>query len=497
MPTFNNEASLRAFPKFQSLSDRIQSIILQMLKDDRLNCYGGLKRPPNAWLIFRSDILTANPEMNSMSQMEVTARCRSRWAVATLQERMDAQARARRASDELLEYFPDYCYKPMSTGDRKRWKELGACQRRNFWLASAVRIAERIANPTKQWDGFLTLEKWEENHATTSPADISDNPSLTGLDSVHSPDMGRTIESASPPPTHLAPRLQRLRNKPNSSCVGAPNSTADVLNTPSSKFHSYSRKSSIHEPSLESHEKEEVQIQRKAAEAALPPGPLRDVLVYIGPQGANTRRRRLILSMFQLKNKMIWVSEEADDDILDDVFEEFSSTMSPDKTSPNHIVLPDYSDPWIPEAMDENGESFCPEIRSVSEYHDYMTAYYLAGGNSSDFIWRQPPHPPSPTLSPPTLPESPTPPTIPSVQAIEFIPKALHVSSLTVGQSLDFSSETSHPEMCESLLSTNHISDSDSESIKTPEDIGWDESIPNDTLEDFRYGLEGFEFNFE
>ncbi|KAH7335998.1 hypothetical protein B0J17DRAFT_60990 [Rhizoctonia solani] len=177
MPTFNHEASLRAFSKFQILDDHIQSIILQMLKDDRFNSYGSLKRPPNAWLIFRSDMLATNPEMSTMSQAEVTVRCKSRWAVATLQERMELQARARRASDELLQYFPDYSYKPMSKAEKERWKGLGAHQRKDFWLSSAVRIAERIANPSEPWDGFLTLEKWSEDTPAGSLG-TSNNPSL-------------------------------------------------------------------------------------------------------------------------------------------------------------------------------------------------------------------------------------------------------------------------------------------------------------------------------
>ncbi|KAG8682564.1 hypothetical protein FRC11_014700 [Ceratobasidium sp. 423] len=176
MPTFNNEASLRAFPGFQILDDRIQSIVLQMLKDDRLNSYGGLKRPPNAWLIFRSDTLAANPEMGSMSQAEVTVRCKSRWAVATPEERMELQARAREADDALLQFFPDYSYKPMSAREKERWKELGAYQRKDFWLSSAVRIAERIANPSKQWDGFLTLEKWAENHTPAGSPSTPPSP---------------------------------------------------------------------------------------------------------------------------------------------------------------------------------------------------------------------------------------------------------------------------------------------------------------------------------
>ncbi|KAL5631930.1 hypothetical protein ACGC1H_000079 [Rhizoctonia solani] len=292
MPAFGNEVSLRAFPKFQLLDDHIQSIVLRMLKDDRLNSYGGLKRPPNAWLIFRSDMLAADAEMGSMSQAEVTVRCKSRWAVATLQERMELQARARRANDELLQYFPDYAYKPMSTGEKARWKELGTHLRKDFWLSSAVRIAERIAYPGKEWDGFLTLEKWVETHATVGPHSASHEKVSAGLDFVQSPETGRASGSTSPSPTHITARSQRSCSKAGSDSIGAPKSGTDPLSAISSRFHPYNRQSSTHGSPADSRGKNQARIQRKAAKKIWPPGLLRNVLVRSGLQASSTQRRR-------------------------------------------------------------------------------------------------------------------------------------------------------------------------------------------------------------
>ncbi|KDN38495.1 hypothetical protein RSAG8_09480, partial [Rhizoctonia solani AG-8 WAC10335] len=480
MPTFNNEASLRAFPGFQLLSDHIQSIVLQMLKDDRLNSYGSLKRPPNAWLIFRSDMLASSPEMSSIPQAQVTVQCKSRWAVATLQERVELQARSRRANDELLQYFPDYSYKPMSTGEKKRWKELGAYQRKDFWLSSALRIAERIANPGKPWDGFLTLEKWAKGHAPAGSLDTSNNTSLV-VDFVQPPEPGRASQSTSPPPARIASRSQQICmyaiNSRTYQAInlavtpsGAPNTATDPLSTTASRFHPYGKKARTHGSPAESREKEQAGIRRKAAKKTLPPG-----------------------------NKMVWVSEEVDDDVPDDVFKHLSSSMSPDEASPDHLVLGDYTDPWTPGAMDEHGEQFYPEIGSISEYHEYMSAYYFAQENSLNFIWPPPPRSPSPSLSPSSPHESLVDSTIPLVQVAERIPPDFQSSNSLEGS--DFSTETPPPEMCEPVPGTDLISDSDSdsESVTTPEEeLDWGESVSFDGMEDLDHeGLEGFEFDFE
>ncbi|CAE6417178.1 unnamed protein product [Rhizoctonia solani] len=500
MTVFGNEVSLRAFPKFQLLGDHIQSIVLRMLKDARLNSYGGLKRPPNAWLIFRSDMLAANAEMSSMSQAEVTIRCKSRWAVATLQERIELQARARRANDELLQYFPDYSYKPMSTGEKARWKELGTHLRKDFWLSSATRIAERIAYPDKEWDGFLTLEKWVETHTTIGSPGVSHKKVPAGLGLVQSPETGRASGSTSPSQTHIIARSQRIRSKAGSDSIGALESGTDPLGAISSRFHPYNRKST-HGSSADGRGKDQPRIRRKATTETWPPGLLRNVLVRIGSQASSTQRRRLVLSMFQLMDKLVWVSEEVDDAVPGDISQHLSSSMSPDETSPDHLVLHDYTDPWIPEAMDNQGELFQPEIESISEYYEYMSAYYIAQENSMDFIW--PPHPLSlsPSLSPPSPHEPLIESSVSMEQATKRIPSNIRSSNPSEDSHLDFRADMSPPGMCESVPSTNLMSDSDSdsESVTTPEeDIGWDESVSFDSMEEFNHeGLEGFEFDFE
>ncbi|CAE6416070.1 unnamed protein product [Rhizoctonia solani] len=448
MPMFNNEDALRALPEFRLLDDHIQSIVLRMLKDDRLNNYGSLKRPPNAWLIFRSDMLTANSEMSSISQAEVTTRCKAHWLMATPQERMELQARAQQANDELIQYFPDYTYKPMSKGEKERWKELGMHQKKQFWLSSAVRIAERIAYPGNEWGGFLTLKNWMDDHTpATQPTTLHET-----LAAIHPPETGNTLESILPPPPPIAARSQQIH---------------------------------VHESPAESQEKEPARTRRQVAQKIPPPGPLKDVLVHIGPQASNTQRRRLVLSMFQLKDKLVWVSEEVDDDVPDDIFEYLSKIINPDETAPNQLVLHDYADPWIPEATDKYGEIFCPEIGSVSEYHEYMSAYYFAQENSLDFIWPPPPQsPPSPHAS---LIES----TAPLVQTSGFYlgPQC----SNPLGN--DFDMEASPPDMPEPVPGTNFISELESGSVPTPEDdLGWGQSV---SFNNDQVALEGHKLDFE
>ncbi|CAE7175829.1 unnamed protein product [Rhizoctonia solani] len=477
MPTINNEASLRAFPKFQLLGDHIKSIVIQMLKDDRLNNYGGLKRPPNAWLIFRST-LAATSEMRSLSQAEITSRCKARWVSTTPEERMVPQARARRANHDLLQYFPDYSYKPMSAGEKERWKALGAYQRKEFWLSSAVRIAERIAHPNQPWGGFLTLEKWAKDQAPVGSIGTSHNALSAGLGLVHPPEARRTSQSIPPPPTRLASRSERICNTPRNGSTRAPSPSANQLGVTSTRFHPYSRGSTIYGSPTKSSESNQAPIRSQVFKKTLPPDPLRGVLVHIGPQAHRTQRRQLVMSMFQLKDKIVWVSEEVDDDVPDDIFKHLSSSMSPDEASPDHLVLHDYTDPWIPQAMDEYGELFSPEIRTVSEYHEYMSSHHFSQENSLDFVWPPPSRSSSTSLSAPLYP-SPV------------------GSNILEDPALDFSTEISPPAASEP--GTNLSSDSDSDSIKTPEEcLGWDEPIFFGNTEDFDYeGLESFEFESE
>ncbi|CAE6470266.1 unnamed protein product [Rhizoctonia solani] len=460
MPTFNNEASLRAFPQFQILDHRIQSIILQMLKDDRLNNYGGIKRPPNAWMLFRSDMLAVHPEMSSMSQADVTVRCKTHWAVASLQERAELQARARQANDQLFQYFPDYSYKPMSTEVKLRWKKLNITQRKEFWIASAAHIAEKIANPSKPWGGFLTLNKWaDEYYPTVSRRTLSQK-----LGAVTAPPVTGSTSKRAYPTSRPPPQPQRTCKPDGGPFVAS----SSKLHTTSSRFHPYSKQTKVQGSSTKRDAKEQTRTQHGDIRKVLPPGPLKNVLVPIDPR-SNSQRKRLVLSMFQLKGKMVWVSELIDDQVPDDVLRQLSDSTGPNETSPDHLVLRDYTDPWVPEAMNEYGESFYPDIRSISEYYEYMEAYYSSREHDSEFIW------PPPARSPPSLSRhSPSgfraPPTLFLRQDTELFSSNPRDSSLPGGNpTLDFGAEISPPE----IPGTNLISGSHSDSVATPEDLGW------------------------
>jgi hypothetical protein len=153
------ESTLLKFPPFQALAQDIQTTLLQLVKEQRLNTYGGFKRTPNAWLIFRSNALALIGDKN-IHQSEVSVQSKASWDNATTEQRAEMKARADAKAADLTKLFPDYHYRPFTHEETAQWKKLGIALRRTFWLASAVRIAKRIVDPDVEWEGFLSLSSW-------------------------------------------------------------------------------------------------------------------------------------------------------------------------------------------------------------------------------------------------------------------------------------------------------------------------------------------------
>ncbi|KAG8741712.1 hypothetical protein FRC10_002539 [Ceratobasidium sp. 414] len=57
------------------------------------------------------------------------------------------------------------------------------------------------------------------------------------------------------------------------------------------------------------------------------------------------------------------------------------------RISTRDLVLRDYTNPCMPEALDEDQEPYLPIIRDISEYRQYMAAYYQSQVDGTPFIW--------------------------------------------------------------------------------------------------------------
>ncbi|KAG9079932.1 hypothetical protein FRC06_007299, partial [Ceratobasidium sp. 370] len=96
-----NTQSLSAFPPFQGLPPKIRELLYQLVEEGRFNDHGGLKRPPNVWLLFRSDVCASSDDKN-VNQSELTAKCKVAWEQATDEQRSQLKQRAEAKNAELL-----------------------------------------------------------------------------------------------------------------------------------------------------------------------------------------------------------------------------------------------------------------------------------------------------------------------------------------------------------------------------------------------------------
>lgn len=164
---FNSVATLKAYAPFQQLEDATKSTLLSLVASKKLNSYGRFKRAPNVWLIFRSDVLAHSLD-KTKTQAQVTIESKSKWDNTSQEDRVEFQERAKEQLGGLLADFPDYTYFPMKSDETKRWAQLELNQKKDFWVASAVRIVRRLNNPTGHWSGMLSFEEWERNNGFAS-----------------------------------------------------------------------------------------------------------------------------------------------------------------------------------------------------------------------------------------------------------------------------------------------------------------------------------------
>lgn len=158
---FPHRDDLLKFLPFQGLDSIIKKTVLKLFDDDRLNKKGGLKRPPNCFFVFRSEYNNRHGRKGK-PQSELSTQCRAEYRSLSLDQHTELEERTAAIAEELRRFFPSYSYRPMSKREEERYARLGPDQKREFWLAAVVRIAERIADPKGSWKGFLTLGEWED-----------------------------------------------------------------------------------------------------------------------------------------------------------------------------------------------------------------------------------------------------------------------------------------------------------------------------------------------
>ncbi|KAG8721754.1 hypothetical protein FRC09_007413 [Ceratobasidium sp. 395] len=393
--------SLSAFKPFQALRPNIQDILLKLVEEDRLNDYGSLKRPPNVWLIFRSDAL-ASLDDRKINQCELTMECKAAWKKTTADQRVQLKARAEAKNAELLRLFPEYQYSPMTSEEKTRWSAMNTTMRKNFWLAAAVRIAEKIANPNGIWDGFLSLNSW-----TTSNTG-SEGPLSTHFESQNTTE---DDNSSIVPVVEISPGLNHHNPRSRARRAGRKDlPPMGVEPTPPGPFQPPLQPANtvlIVPPPLNSvynHASAQPLIPRQSAERHSPPLWLKHIIVHLGPETKGRKRRRLVLSTIQPEESTIlWVQEEVNDNVPPKVFE-LLSKQGPGNTSAKHIILHDYANPPIPVTKNEYGRAYVPKITSISDYHSYILAYHISESLQTPFVWPVQPTTFSPNTSPMSTP---------------------------------------------------------------------------------------------
>ncbi|KAG7446467.1 uncharacterized protein BT62DRAFT_1076024 [Guyanagaster necrorhizus] len=82
-------------------------------------------RPPNAWILFRSDMVRVMPKpANGASQQSVVSKAISKlWAEADPDIKREYERRAEIRKQEHAEMYPDYRFQPVKKEDKERRKE--------------------------------------------------------------------------------------------------------------------------------------------------------------------------------------------------------------------------------------------------------------------------------------------------------------------------------------------------------------------------------------
>ncbi|KAF8606208.1 hypothetical protein BDV93DRAFT_542935 [Ceratobasidium sp. AG-I] len=340
---FTSVASLNAYAPFQQLDDTTKSTLRQLVTDKRLNPYGRFKRAPNVWLIFRSDVL-AHIQDKTKTQSQVTIESKSKWGQTSKQDRAEFQERAEEQLEDLLEAFPDYKFYPLRPGEKERWGQLESSQKKDFWLASAVRIARRINNPEGSWPGMLSFEDWERNNGFAP------------------------VNSTGPQPSSISSKVSRSKTLPTRG-VAATNPAAKSPARASASHPYKDARANASRPA------ERIQASRLQSQEIVPlPEWLEDVLIDLGPQVLGGKRRRFVLCVFQGYERTIWVEEEVDDDVPEQIFQQLQKLVPQDTFN---LILRNYSNPWIPDGVTER-------FQSVDEYHAFMAKFEVSDDEDED-----------------------------------------------------------------------------------------------------------------
>ncbi|KAG8696880.1 hypothetical protein FRC08_006868 [Ceratobasidium sp. 394] len=347
--------SLSAFPPFQALPSNIRELLHKLVEADHFNDYGVIKRPPNKWILYRSELL-ASMDDKSISQSELTIICSAAYKEMSEEQRSELERRAEARAAEHRKMFPGYRYRPTSAEDKRKWSSMDPAKKKAFWFAAAVRVVEKITNPDGKWDGPVSFKQWTREG----------EGSETRLD-------GCNLEESSP-----AIRLANTIKKPATrGCgTGSPGQSGSTSLRPH-KFHPYQH---ARNHSSKSRTSAQTPVHRRNAGLTPPPEWLKPFLMHLESPGDGGKRRR-----FQEQDRTIWVEEEVDDSVPKHVFDKFSQG-GPHETSKD-LIIRDYANPPMPWAFDQNNDRYIPTIRSISEYREYIKEYNLARESRRAFVW--------------------------------------------------------------------------------------------------------------
>ncbi|KAK1229159.1 hypothetical protein PQX77_007731 [Marasmius sp. AFHP31] len=122
---------------------------------------GKVKRPPNAWILFRSDVARAiahdeelHPELPRRTQAQISKEISHLWNTLDPQRKAEYERRAEAKKHEHSLLYPDYRFQPMKKEEKERQKQLKKqkdkeerYRQRNEAVASSSRLQSATASP--------------------------------------------------------------------------------------------------------------------------------------------------------------------------------------------------------------------------------------------------------------------------------------------------------------------------------------------------------------
>ncbi|KAG7090847.1 hypothetical protein E1B28_009929 [Marasmius oreades] len=171
---------------------------------------GKVKRPPNAWILFRSDIARAlaqeeelHPELPRRTQAQISKEISYLWSILDPERKAEYERRAEAKKHEHTMLYPDYRFQPMKKEEKERQKQLK--KQRDREERYRQRATEAVASSSRA--------------QSVNPSPI---PPAIPL-----PTAALLLNHSTPPPTSLLSQLTSQLHLPLSSSQSPRDSDAD------------------------------------------------------------------------------------------------------------------------------------------------------------------------------------------------------------------------------------------------------------------------------